>query len=109
MLPGILCNAYTLIEQSYFVHIYRYWADVPSLYIQLYYIGLCLLPLDWFLGVVSPPEALIFWALERLLVILLGGSAMATDFRQDRIVRIVYLNRMYHFILCRFTMYCVST
>lgn len=67
---------------------YRYWADVPSLYIQLFYIGLCLLPLGWFLGILSPPEALIFWGLERLLVILLGGSAMATDFRQVRIVRV---------------------
>ena len=72
-----------------YAYLYRYWADVPSLYIQLFYIGFCLLPVGWFLGILSPPEALIFWSLERLLVVLLGGSAMVTDFRQDRFVRVV--------------------
>lgn len=61
----------------------RHWIDVPSIYIQLFYIGFCLFPLGWFIGILSPPEALLFWGLERLLVVLFGGSAMATDLRQE--------------------------
>eukprot|EP00040_Diaphanoeca_grandis_P026403 m.147793 g.147793 ORF g.147793 m.147793 type:complete len:1129 (-) comp30562_c0_seq1:67-3453(-) len=48
---------------------------------QAVYILFALLPTLWFFGVLPPLDALIPWAIEQHLVILLGGSGMANDTR----------------------------
>lgn len=59
----------------------RYFTTISSVYFQLLYACLCLLPLGWVVGVLPPLDALIPWILEQMLVRLLGGSPMATDLR----------------------------
>ncbi|XP_014670106.1 PREDICTED: LOW QUALITY PROTEIN: pecanex-like protein 4 [Priapulus caudatus] len=39
------------------------------------------LPLLWAVGMLPPPDALFLWLLEQTVVLLLGGSPMATDLR----------------------------
>ena len=52
-------------------------------YLQLLYAALCLLPLGWVLGVLAPLDALLPWMMEQILVHLMGGSPLATDFRYN--------------------------
>ena len=62
---------------------YRFLVSMPTvtLYLQLLYASLCLLPLGWLVGFLPPLDALIPWIMEQGLTRLMGGSPMATDLR----------------------------
>ena len=62
---------------------YRFLVSTPTvaLYFKLLYGSLCLLPLGWLIGFLSPLDALVPWIMEQGLTRLMGGSPMATDLR----------------------------
>ena len=47
----------------------------------IFYVALALLPLLWLLGWLPPIDAFVSWAVEQFLILLLGGSAMASERR----------------------------
>ncbi len=59
-----------------------------TLYLQLLYVSLCLLPLGWLVGFLPPLDALVPWIMEQGLTRLMGGSPMATDLRYATIILI---------------------
>ncbi|XP_028857326.1 pecanex-like protein 4 isoform X3 [Denticeps clupeoides] len=48
---------------------------------QVLHVLFVTLPVLWALGTLPPPDALLLWALEEILVLGLGGSPMATNLR----------------------------
>lgn len=48
---------------------------------QVLHVLFVLLPVLWALGMLSPLDALLLWAMEQTLVHGLGGSAMSTNIR----------------------------
>ncbi|KAG5265753.1 hypothetical protein AALO_G00246010 [Alosa alosa] len=48
---------------------------------QVLHVVFVVLPVLWALGTLPPPDALLLWAMEQVLVLGLGGSAMATNLR----------------------------
>ena len=67
-----------------------------TIYLQLLYASLCLLPLGWFIGFLPPLDALVPWLLEQGLTRLIGGSPMATDLRY-RLCRIHTIQTLIQF------------
>jgi len=48
---------------------------------QVLHVVFVALPVLWALGMLSPLDALLLWAMEQTLVYGLGGSAMSTNIR----------------------------
>lgn len=48
---------------------------------QVLHVVFVVLPVLWALGTLPPPDALLLWAMEQVLVLGLGGSPMATNLR----------------------------
>ena len=48
---------------------------------QVLHVVFVVLPVLWALGTLPPPDALLLWAMEQILVLGLGGSPMATNLR----------------------------
>lgn len=48
---------------------------------QVLHVLFVVLPVLWALGMLSPLDALLLWAMEQTLVHGLGGSAMSTNIR----------------------------
>uniref|UniRef100_A0A8C9RPR0 Pecanex-like protein n=1 Tax=Scleropages formosus TaxID=113540 RepID=A0A8C9RPR0_SCLFO len=61
----------------------RLAGPVPALLLasQVLHVAFLFLPLLWALGMLSPLDALLLWAMEQVLVFGLGGSPMSTDLR----------------------------
>ena len=60
--------------------LYSVYSELTSLNFALHVL-FCILPLLWIVGVLPPLDALFAWAAEQGLVLVLGGSPMASDFR----------------------------
>lgn len=58
-------------------------SDVVALQVaaQVLHVLFVILPILWALGMLSPLDALLLWAMEQILVHGLGGSAMSTNIR----------------------------
>lgn len=62
---------------------HRFVVNIPALeqMNQVLHILFVLLPFLWALGMLPPPDALFFWAVEQVLEFGLGGSSMSTPLR----------------------------
>lgn len=65
-----------------FIHsLYRHTISSPSLYIDVIYALLCLLPLLWIGAILPPIDSLILWCMEQCLVHIMGGTPLASELR----------------------------
>ena len=72
-------------------------APTVTLYLQLLYVSLCLLPLGWLVGFLPPLDALIPWIMEQGLTRIMGGSPMAADLRYANIIQIHMLKNVCYY------------
>ncbi|XP_056151642.1 pecanex-like protein 4 [Lampris incognitus] len=61
----------------------RFTGTIPELQTanQVLHVLFLFLPLLWALGLLSPPDALLLWVMEQVLVFGFGGSPMSSNFR----------------------------
>ena len=63
-----------------FIYLNSYYTELASVNFS-FHLLFCVFPVLWTLGLLPPLDALFAWVAEQALVLVLGGSPMASDFR----------------------------